>query len=57
MHAFQHGHPRNLYGKDSLIHRLLLHRDFHVLFSPSKVLGIRKIGSRGLHVATSEGGK
>ena len=42
MHALQHGNPRNLYGKHSLIHRLLHHRDFHGLFSPSKVLGIKK---------------
>ena len=42
MHAFQCGNPQNLYGKDSLIHRLFLHRHFHGLFSPLKVLGIRK---------------
>ena len=41
--CIQHGNPRNLYGKHSLIHRLLHHRDFHGLFSPSKVLGIKKI--------------
>ena len=41
--AFQSGNPQNLHGKDSPIHRLLLHRDFHSLFSPPKVLGIRKI--------------
>ena len=41
--AFQYGNPQNLYGKDSPIHRLLLHRDFHGLFSPPKVLRIRKI--------------
>ena len=41
--AFQYGNPQNLYGKDSLIHRLLLRRDFHGLISPPKVLGIRKI--------------
>ena len=37
------GNPQNLHGKDSLIHRLLLHRDFHGLLSPPTVLGIRKI--------------
>ena len=41
--AFQYGNPQNLYRKDSLIHRLLFHRYFHGLFSPLKVLGIRKI--------------
>ena len=40
--AFQYGNPQNLYGKDSPIHRLLLHRDFHGLFSPPKVLRIKK---------------
>ena len=43
MHTLQHGNPRDLYGKHSLIHRLLHHRDFHGVFSPSKVLGIKKI--------------
>ena len=40
--AFQYGNPQNLYRKDSPIHRLLLHRDFHGLFSPPKVLRIKK---------------
>ena len=43
MHALQHGNRQNLYEKDPLIHRLLLHRDSHGLFSPSKLLGIGKL--------------
>ena len=43
MHAFQYGNPQDLHGKDSPVHRLLLHRDFHGLLLPPKVLGIRKI--------------
>ena len=33
MHALQYGNPQNLYGKDSLIQRLFLHRHFHGLIS------------------------